>query len=238
MAKFCEKCGASLKDTNGICQNCSESPKYSIDGMINKKAIKESAKARLNGNIFKLLVPYLICVLIYLFFTVLIEIFISEENLLGMIVNVLVEFSIVPMIMGVTYYYLKFVRGEEFKLVDLVEYYDKRIFTIFALTFLTYLFTFLWSILFLIPGIVAMISYSMCSYIYVDGKVKDDPLAVIRESKRLMNGYKSDYFEFICSFLGWILLGFISMGFAFIYVLPYISVSNVMYYEEIRKIKG
>jgi len=62
MAKFCEKCGASLKDTNGICQNCSESPKYSIDGMINKKAIKESAKARLNGNIFKLLVPYLILV--------------------------------------------------------------------------------------------------------------------------------------------------------------------------------
>ncbi len=61
---------------------------------------------------------------------------------------------------------------------------------------------------------------------------------VINASKHMMNGYKLDLFIFNLSFIGWILLGYITFGIALIWVVPYIQTANVMYYEELKKIKN
>lgn len=235
MAKFCTKCGADLSETNGICKKCSSSLQFSSNGIIDRKAIKEEAKKRISGNIFNILKPLLIIFGIS-FVLGIVSGFFYEDETTSALIEFIVGFVTMPLTMGTILYVLKFVRGEEYSLNNVFEFYDSRILTIFALSFLVGLFTMLWSLLFIIPGIIAAISYSMYSFIYVDGTITD-PMGVIRESKRMMSGYKWDYFVFQLSFIGWILLVAMSLGIALIYVMPYMLVSETLYYDELKKIK-
>ena len=77
----------------------------------------------------------------------------------------------------------------------------------------------------------------MAFYIWID-ETKTDTMEVIKESKRMMDGYKWDYFVFGLSFIGWILLVVITFGIAAIYVMPYMTVAQAMYYDELKAIKG
>lgn len=73
------------------------------------------------------------------------------------------------------------------------------------------LFTFLWTCLFFVPGIIASIRYSQAFFI-----LADDPDKGIRqcmnESKAMMKGNKATYFVLTLSFIGWILLSAIPAG--------------------------
>jgi uncharacterized membrane protein len=127
------------------------------------------------------------------------------------------------------------VRNEEYDLNLLFNQY-KKFWPIFSMYFLISLFTTLWSLLLIIPGIIASLSYTVAPLIMADGE--DDAMECIRKSKSMMNGYKWDYFKFSFSFIGWILLGVITFGLAYIYVIPYVLVSEVLYYEELKKINN
>ena len=96
------------------------------------------------------------------------------------------------------------------------------------------LFIGVWSLLFLIAGIIAAISYTMSMLIMVDGE--EDAMECLRKSKAMMKGYKWDFVVFHLSFILWHLLGMVTLGIAYIYVWPYIMVSEVLYYEELKKV--
>jgi len=100
--------------------------------------------------------------------------------------------------------------------------------------FLVMLFTFLWSLLFIIPGIIKGISYAMTQYILADCpnvKAKD----ALKLSMRMMDGHKWEYFVFGLSFIGWILLSVITLGLAAaFYTEPYMHSSTAQYYLEVR----
>ena len=53
----------------------------------------------------------------------------------------------------------------------------------------------------------------------------------------MMNGYKFDYFIFQLSFIGWQILCAITFGIAYIYVIPYFTFANIVYYEKIERTK-
>ncbi len=106
----------------------------------------------------------------------------------------------------------------------------------FKLNFLVGLFTFLWSLLFVIPGIVKSYSYSMSFYILAENKGKS-ALECINESKAMTNGYKADLFVLGLSFIGWILLGYITFGIAYIWILPYIQTTYTNAYNTLKAIK-
>ncbi len=235
MAKnFCSKCGSALVD--GKCPKCKEEKtSFSSNGYIYRSALKNAAKDKLNGNFGKLLLPIIIVAVIMAVVGGISSIF-PEESMLGAVVALVLEVLVMPLSMGVVFYYLNFVRGNEVKVEDLFRYYSK-IWPIFVLTFLIGLFTGLWTLLFIIPGIIAALSYSMSSYIFVDNPDMN-ATDIISESKRLMTGYKWDYFVFSLSFIGWGLLVGVTFGIAIIYVGPYMSVAQVMYYEELKKIKA
>jgi uncharacterized membrane protein len=74
-----------------------------------------------------------------------------------------------------------------------------------ALYLLTALFTFLWSLLFIIPGIIAAYRYRLAFYILAENP-NVGPLEAINISKGLMRGNKWKLFCLDLSFLGWILL--------------------------------
>ena len=74
----------------------------------------------------------------------------------------------------------------------------------FKVTFLTGLYTFLWSLLFVIPGIVKGLSYSMAMYILAENKGKS-ARECINESKKMTDGHKAELFVLGLSFIGWAL---------------------------------
>ena len=210
--------------------------KYSNNGVINRKALKEAAREKIKGNLWNiwkaLLVPVAISFVLGIFETVL-----GEDSTAYNIIGVVVEFLIIPLSVGIMLYVLNFIRGKKYDIKDLLTYYDKRFLALVLLEIAIGVFTFLWSLLFIIPGIIAALSYSMAFYIWID-ETKTDTMEVIKESKRMMDGYKWDYFVFGLSFIGWILLVVITFGIAAIYVMPYMTVAQAMYYDELKAIKG
>lgn len=106
---------------------------------------------------------------------------------------------------------------------------------IILLNILTNLFIMLWSLLFVIPGIIAAYRYRMALYLLLDHP-EMSVMQCIQESKRMMKGHKGELFVMDLSFLGWAILESIPVfGYAVqVWTTPYISMSYVLYYEALR----
>lgn len=94
---------------------------------------------------------------------------------------------------------------------------------------------FLWSLLLVIPGIIAAYRYSFAVYVMIDHP-EMSAMDCLRESKRLTTGYKRQLFLLDLSFIFWFLLTMIPVvGYiAQVYVTPYMESARVLYYEQIR----
>ena len=103
---------------------------------------------------------------------------------------------------------------------------------ILLLEILQAIFIALWSLLFVIPGLIAAYRYRMAIYLLIDHP-ELSPLDCIRESKRMMMGHKGELFLLDLSFIGWELLAAIPyLGYAVqIWTTPYINMTLAMYYE-------
>ena len=98
---------------------------------------------------------------------------------------------------------------------------------------------FLWSLLLVIPGIIAAYRYSFAVYVMIDHP-EMSAMDCLRESKRLTTGYKRQLFLLDLSFIFWFLLTMIPIvGYiAQVYVTPYMESARVLYYEQIRALQG
>lgn len=97
-----------------------------------------------------------------------------------------------------------------------------------------YLFTFLWTLLFFIPGIIKAIAYSMTPYILAEGK-NVEPTEAIKISMCMTKGYKGRIFVMFLSFIGWWILTGITAGLlAIFFTGPYFSTSMAGLYEELK----
>ena len=95
------------------------------------------------------------------------------------------------------------------------------------------LFTFLWSLLFIIPGIIAALRYSMSFYILHDHP-EMNPKDALKLSKQMMLGRKGKLFLLGLSFIGWAILACITFGIGFLWLVPYINASIASFYEDIK----
>lgn len=94
------------------------------------------------------------------------------------------------------------------------------------------IFIFLWSLLLVIPGIIASYRYRQAIYLIIDHP-EMSVMECIRESKRMMDGRKGELFLLDLSFIGWRLLENLSViGWAVqIWTVPYIGMTYALYYE-------
>ena len=100
--------------------------------------------------------------------------------------------------------------------------------------FLTDLFIFLWSMLFIIPGIVKSYSYRLVPYLMAENPDLQGTEAITL-SRKLMNGNKWKAFCFDLSFIGWFILSIVTCGLlAIFYVVPYYNCSCAELYKAIR----
>lgn len=135
---------------------------------------------------------------------------------------------------GFSSFTLMTIRHQEAGIDNLFQYF-KYFLKVFCLYFMIQLFTFLWSLLFLIPGIIAAMSYQQAIYIFIDDPSKGI-LQCISESKVMMAGHKWEFFVLMLSFLLWSFLTGITCGIAAIYVFPYIQLTNAVYYDNLKYI--
>ena len=96
------------------------------------------------------------------------------------------------------------------------------------------IFITLWSLLLVVPGVIAAYRYSMADYILIDDPTKS-PLQCLKESKRMMDGHKGELFMLDLSFIGWFLLGLVPMvGYAVrVWSVPYVNMARTLFYERL-----
>ena len=97
------------------------------------------------------------------------------------------------------------------------------------------IFTFLWGLLFWIPGIIKGIAYSQMFYLLAEDD-KLDPGEAQKKSMEIMEGHKWEYFVFLLSFIPWYLLVGVTFGIASIWVAPYVNTAMAEYH--VRLVNG
>ncbi|MDR0893000.1 MAG: DUF975 family protein [Mediterranea sp.] len=121
------------------------------------------------------------------------------------------------------------------KEVDLGSLFDgfKDYGRILGTVVLQFVYTVLWTLLLVIPGIIKGYSYSMTYYI-----LKDNPElrnnAAIEKSMAMMNGNKMKLFLLDLSFIGWFFLSILTLGIGFLFLQPYVSVAHAAFYEDLK----
>ena len=138
-----------------------------------------------------------------------------------------------PLIVGCYRFFLRNSRGKA-ELNELGAGFKENWGNVILVMFLRTLFLILWSLLFVIPGIVKAYSYRLVPYI-----LKEHPeftgTQAITLSRKMMNGHKWDAFVLDLSFLGWVLLSVLTLGIlSLFYVSPYINATDAELYEAIR----
>jgi len=158
---------------------------------------------------------------------------------LGAALYILLRMAISVIEAGAAWYWLKMSRGGEHRAFGI--FGSLRSFSrILVLNIVVSIFTFLWSLLFIVPGIIAALRYSQAIYIAMDHP-EYGIMDCIRESKKMMAGYKSSLFILDLSFIGWMILGSFLVYLLYfniieIVLIPYMGISNAVFHEKIKAI--
>lgn len=90
----------------------------------------------------------------------------------------------------------------------------------------------LWSLLFVIPGIMASYSYAMTPYILAENP-EMSPREAIARSKEMMYGNRWRLFCLHFSFIGWAFLSMLTFGIGNLWLTPYQQASVAAFYREV-----
>lgn len=135
---------------------------------------------------------------------------------------------------GFAYYMVKFITDKKYEFKDIF-YYSKDYVRTFLVGLLNSIFIFLWTLLFIIPGIIKAFAYTLVPFILADEKYKDlGYLDVIKKSEEIMKGHKGDLFVFELSFIGWHLLAICTLGILYIWLLPYYKTAKYKFLYDIK----
>ena len=175
--------------------------------------LKAKARAQLGNNIFGNLwmMPLLVC----LIFTVI-------TGAAGTIIpGIGAVILLGPLSYGQSYVFLKQSRyGGQVELGDIFSGFTTDFAQTFLIGLMTGIFTILWSLLLVIPGIIKMYSYSLVYYLKADHP-EYDWRTCLRESEKMMKGHKWQLFVLDLSFIGWYLVGALCLGVGDLWVVPY-----------------
>lgn len=189
--------------------------------------LKAQAKAQLGGGIFKN--EWLTALAACLIMTVITS---AAGTILTGIGSILVSG---PLAYGLAYLFLKQSRdGQVMNIGDLFRGFQDDFGGTLLLGLLSSLFTFLWSLLLVIPGVVKSYAYSQAVYVKVDHP-DYDWRRCLDESIQMMKGHKMDLFVLDLSFIGWYIVGALCLGLGTLWVAPYHVATRTQFYEDLRR---
>ncbi|MBQ8892221.1 MAG: DUF975 family protein [Bacilli bacterium] len=208
---------------------------------MNRKEIKELAKSKIKGNLWDLLWPIL---LIGAIEGVLTSIFAPTTYNVSDLGQIQITTSnqpaaiIIGLIAGIAMvaykkYLINFVRNGKVESNDMINCIKEKWLQIVITELLMGIIIGIASILLVIPGIIAALGLSMATYLVVDTELSG--VDSLKKSWEIMKGYKLDYFVFDLSFIGWALLTPFTLGLLLIWLAPYMSVADTIYYDKLKE---
>ena len=137
-----------------------------------------------------------------------------------------------PLSLAVCAIFLKIWRREPFHVEEIFDGFKD-----FSRSLVAYLlvgiYVFLWSLLLIVPGIIAAIGYSMTFFI-----LAEDPRIgaedAMKLSKQMMEGHKTEFFLLMLSFIGWVLLACLTFGIGFLFLNSYTYMTATVFYQRIK----
>jgi uncharacterized membrane protein len=213
---------------------------------MNRIELKMNAKDKLKGKYGDAIAVFMIFYalsyaanfVIGFIFGISIEIFnINNETIIDLIINILS--SLISIIisglfsLGMTSYYLKVSRNEN---VNYKELFSKtNMFGKFICTSICMgIIIIIGYLLLIIPGIIAILALSQTMYILLDN-TNIKTIDAIKLSNKMMNGHKIEYLLLQLSFFGWIILGIFTCGLLYLWLIPYMYVTNANFYNKIKE---
>ncbi len=158
-------------------------------------------------------------------------------TVIGIVAVLAVVFSFIYIIIGgaVSIGYSRFnldlVDEKDVRVGTLFDYFDEWK-KAFGARILQSVYIFLWSLLFVIPGIMASFSYVMVSYVMAEHPELSAREA-LKESRRIMKGNRWRFFCMMFSFIGWNILTVFTLGIAGLWVVPYEQAAIAAFYRDI-----
>ena len=162
----------------------------------------------------------------------------SPENVLASLsfsnISNILSLLALPLSWGLTVSLLRNHREESVDLENLFDGFRGGRYTrVFCALFLVNLFTFLWALLLIIPGIMKAFSYALTPYILLDEPELTARQAITR-SCEIMQGRRWKLFCLYLSFIGWGILCLLTFGIGFLWLVPYMNASVAAFYEDAR----
>ncbi len=137
-----------------------------------------------------------------------------------------------PIFVGQCSFFRK-ARTGDVDFVHMFEGFSGNYMNMVKVMFLRLLYTFLWSLLFIIPGIIKGLEYTLIPYLLTENPQLSSERA-FAISRQTMNGEKANCFLFQLSFIGWFLLGMLACGLGVYFVMPYYSAGMAEFYACMR----
>ena len=162
----------------------------------------------------------------------------SPENVLASLsfsnISNILSLLALPLSWGLTVSLLRNHREESVDLENLFDGFRGGRYTrVFCALFLVQLFTILWTLLLIIPGIMKAFSYALTPYILLDEPELTARQAITR-SCEIMQGRRWKLFCLYLSFIGWGILSLLTFGIGFLWLAPYMNASIAAFYEDAR----
>ncbi|KRM95211.1 DUF975 family protein [Loigolactobacillus rennini] len=208
--------------------------------------LKAEAKALLHGRwrtgILLNLIPLLLSlVLVGIIFSS--GMVYDDKSFLSRLFKIVSQLVITLASIGVTLTFVRWLRNPQQKIKPLQDslfvFNSDWFLPVLTLVIIINLFVSLWTMLFIIPGIIKAFAYRQTYMVYQDvrlaGKQPISLLAMITRSRQLMYGHKMDYFLLVLSFLGWDLLGVLTLGIGFLWIAPYQNATYAAFYNDLVK---
>lgn len=199
--------------------------------MKTNQELKNQALAALKGN----WTPAVLLSLAVMAISVLPSFLGQSDQAVASLATIAISYGVVlPLTVGVYAAFRKLLAGQQVKLVE----------DAFTTGFkswghnvggmlLMVLYTILWSLLLIIPGIIKYFSYAMTPFILAD-KPELSANEAIELSMKMMDGHRLDFFILTLSFIGWSILCIFTLCIGYLWLVPYMYTTMAAFYEDVK----
>ncbi len=188
---------------------------------MNNEEIRLEAREFLQGNWLKL-------ALVWLIYGAILSLVPATMGIGGIVPLIIGG----PLMLGITRIFLKLWHRQDFQIEEMFQGFNEFYRSMVAYLLIA-LHVFLWSLLLIVPGIIAAISYSMTLFIMAEDRGIEAQEAM-RKSKKMMEGHKTEYFMLMLSFIGWFLLSCLTGGLGFLLLSSYTTMASTIFFQRLK----
>ncbi|MEG2786220.1 MAG: DUF975 family protein [Romboutsia sp.] len=201
--------------------------------MFSRSELKSGAKDQLKGK-------WLLAILVFICYSAILQLVnveltnSTEGSMFGMSLNIIGFLVYGSMQVGMSRFTLKLARKDQTtQFNDLFSGFDVFIKAL-VMNLILGVCVSIGMILFIIPGVIIGLMFSQANYILAQNPEKSS-IECLKESSRMMKGYKFNFFVLQLSFIGWLILATLTFGIGLLWYVPYYQMTMTNFYLKIKE---